>query len=398
MTATYDALVVGAGYVGCAIAARLAAAGLRTALIERRTPGAGGSGANYGSVQVQDCELGASIPLTVAGAACFPHLEEELGATVGYRPRGSLLVIETESQWHVMAARLPMLHAAGVRAELAPRERLAEIEPLLSPRHALGACYYEGEGQVRPFQFIQAHLRAGRRCGLALHRETEVTGFEIEGGRLAGVQTNRGRFSAPVAVLATGAWTPRLGRLLKRDWAIRHVHGQAVVTERSELTLRTHISSAAFFEAIAETQPQSNAVLAVGQSHEGHFLLGEAGRTTEDLGSRATGAGQAAIAAEIGRFFPSLTRLRVLRGWAAPVAYTPDGRPFLGPVAGVDGLILATAFKSTVIVTPLISRLVAQLVTTGRTELDLSAFSPERQLIGTQMTQIAAATTDSQDR
>ena len=37
----------------------------------------------------------------------------------------------------MMAARLPRLHAAGIRAEMAPAERLAEIEPLLDA--ALGA-------------------------------------------------------------------------------------------------------------------------------------------------------------------------------------------------------------------------------------------------------------------
>jgi glycine/D-amino acid oxidase-like deaminating enzyme len=392
MALAYDALVVGAGYIGCAVASELAAAGLRTALLERAVPGAGGSGANYGSVQIQDCELDASVPFTVAGASCFPSLEEELGAQVGYRKRGSLLVIENEAQWQVMAARLPALHRAGIPAELVPGERLGEIEPLLSPRFALGACYYPGEGQVRPFQIMQAYLRKGSRHGLELYRETEVTGFEVQGGRLTGVQTNREAFSAPVTVLTTGAWTTRLGRLLGYDWGISHVHGQALVTERSEHSLRNHLSSAAFFESMHDEAPggpaepapakaaPAKAVLAVGQSHEGHFLLGEAGITTEDLGNRATLGGQAAIAAEINRFFPSLARLKVVRGWAAPVAYTADGRPYLGPVPGVEGLILATAFKSTVIVTPLTGKLVTQLVTSGETDLDLSAFSPGRRI------------------
>lgn len=381
MPFTYDALVVGAGYIGCAAACGLAAAGLRTALLERAVPGAGGSGANYGSVQIQDCELATSLPLTIAGAACFADLEEELGANVGYRTRGSLLVVETEAQWQVMAARLPALHASGIHAELIPGERLTEIEPLLSNRHALGACYYPDEGQIRPFRLMQAYLRQGYRCGLELHRDTEVTGFAVKGDRLAGLQTNRGLFSAPVAVLATGAWTPHLGRLLGRDWAILHVHGQALVTERSGLALRNHLSSAAFFEAMHDAVPAGiKAVLAVGQSQDGHFLLGEAGVTTDSLDSRATLTGQAAIAQEISRFFPALSRIRVLRGWAAPVAYTPDGRPYLGPVEGVEGLFLATAFKSTAIVTPLMSRLVPQLVLGGTPELDLRPFSPDRKI------------------
>ena len=126
----------------------------------------------------------------------------------------------------------------------------------------------------------------------------------------------------------------------------------------------------------------AEAILAVSQTADGHFLLGEAGVITDDLGTHSTAAGQAAIAREVTRFLPSVARLRVLRGWAAPVAFTADGLPFLGPVDGLPGLILATAFKSTVIVAPLIGSTVAQLVCDGRTDLDLTPFSPDREIGG----------------
>ncbi|MGE5604032.1 MAG: NAD(P)/FAD-dependent oxidoreductase, partial [Nitrososphaerales archaeon] len=192
---------------------------------------------------------------------------------------------------------------------------------------------------------------------------------------------------APMVVLTTGAWTPGLGRVLGREWDSQHVHGQALVTEASPRRLRNHISSAAFFEAMHEGEghdaaPDNDtpAVLAVAQSHRGNFLLGEAGLITTDLGKRSTAAGQAAIACEALRFLPALAGLRVLRGWAAPVAFTADGLPLLGPVAGLPGLILATAFKSTVIVTPLVGRLIAQLVLGEQLELDLAPFSPDRRI------------------
>ena len=118
----------------------------------------------------------------------------------------------------------------------------------------------------------------------------------------------------------------------------------------------------------------------MSQTADGHFLLGEAGIITDDLGTHSTSAGQAAIAREVTRLLPSLARLRVLRGWAAPVAFTADGLPFLGPVDGLPGLILVTAFKSTVIVAPLIGSMVAQLVCKGRTDLDLTPFSPDREI------------------
>jgi sarcosine oxidase subunit beta len=384
---TYDAIVVGAGYIGCAVAYALTVAGLRTALLDRGDMPGGASRANYGNVQVQDAELAHSLPMVMAGFRRFADLEQELGCSVGYRRVGSLLLIESEAQWQLMAARIPLLRAAGIQAEMVPAERLVELEPLLDRRAVLGACYHPDEGQVSPFAFMAAYLRRGRQAGLSAHPQTEVTGFDIRSGRMRGLLTRDGQFSSDTVILTSGAWTPGLGRLIGQEWNIPHVHGQALVTERSDLRLRNHLSSAAFFEsmhdepaAIAGAVVPAGAVLAVSQTADGHFLLGEAGVITDDLGTHSTAAGQAAIAREVTRFLPSMARLRVLRGWAAPVAFTVDGRPFLGPVDGLSGLILATAFKSTVIVAPLIGSTVAQLVCEGRTDLDLTAFSPDREI------------------
>lgn len=404
----YDALVIGAGYIGCAVAYYLTVAGLRTALIDRGGVAAGASKANYGNIQVQDAELEHSLNMVRAGYACFEGLEEELGSPVGLRRIGGLLLIETESQWRTMAARLPALHAAGIQAEMVEAGRLRELEPLLDSSTVLGACYHEQEGQVNPFQLMWAFVRGGCRRGLSLHFGHEVTSIDLQGGRVRGLSTNKGQFAAPILVLCTGAWTPMLGQRLGKAWDIPHVHGQALVTEASTLRLRNHISSAAFFESMheEEAQPESpqatgGAVLAISQTASGHFLLGEAAQGTARVvcdhwspaaySSRSTLAGQTAIARLVGRHFPALRRLNVLRGWAAPVAFTPNGLPFLGSVAGIDGLIVATAFKSTVIVTPLVGRTVARLVmddrplpgwavagASGEAGLDLSPFSPDR--------------------
>jgi glycine/D-amino acid oxidase-like deaminating enzyme len=379
---TYDAIVVGAGYIGCTVAAALSEAGLRTALLDRGDVPGGASRANYGNIQVQDAELAHSLPMVTAGYRRFADLEEELGCSVGYRRVGSLLLIETEPQWQLMAGRIPLLRAAGIQADLVPAERLAALEPLLDRRAVLGACYHPNERQISPFAFMAAYLRRGRQAGLSIHPQTEVTGFDTRSGRMRGLIARDEQFSSDTVILTSGAWTPSLGQLLGRDWRIPHVHGQALVTERSGLRLHNHLSSAAFFESMHDEPAGSPtpAVLAVSQTADCHFLLGEAGVITDDLGTHSTPAGQAAIAREVTRFLPSIARLRVLRGWAAPVAFTVDGLPFLGPVDGLPGLILATAFKSTVIVAPLIGSTVAQLVCEGRTDLDLTPFSPDREI------------------
>ena len=143
-----------------------------------------------------------------------------------------------------------------------------------------------------------------------------------------------------------------------------------------------HFASAAFFEDIHEESSNGEtAVLAIAQAWHGNMLLGEASFPSESLANYATPGAPRAISTQFERFFPKFKNLRVLRGWAAPVAYTPDSLPYLGKVGDLPELILATAFRSTVIVTPLTGQTIAQLITTGKTDLDISHFSPDREVI-----------------
>ena len=77
---------------------------------------------------------------------------------------------------------------------------------------------------------------------------------------------------------------------------------------------------------------------------------------------------------------PCLRRAAVIRSWAIPVAFVPDSRPLLGPVDGVAGLLVATALKSTIILTPLVGELVAGMVTGATQDPRLAEFSPTRTL------------------
>ena len=81
------------------------------------------------------------------------------------------------------------------------------------------------------------------------------------------------------------------------------------------------------------------------------------------MNAAAAAFGCPAIAREARWRFPALRQAAVVRGWATPVAFVPDNRPLLGPVDKVSGLMVATGLKSTIILTPLIGALVADMVT-----------------------------------
>ena len=236
MNKTYDVVIIGAGYIGCAAAYYLSKAGLKTALIDQGEVASGASRANYGNIQVQDVELEYSLPMILKGYQECMKIEEELGCSVNLRKLGSMLIIENQNQWEIMAARQKKLAAAGIRAEMISSEHLNEIEPMINASEALGALYHPFEAQVFPFDLMWAYIHRAEALGLDLLTNTEVVDFQIQSGHLKGIHTSRGVINAGYVVLTTGAWTRKLGKTIGREWAIYHVHGQSLVTEPIDYT------------------------------------------------------------------------------------------------------------------------------------------------------------------
>lgn len=394
---TFDVVVVGAGVIGCSIAYHLSAAGLRTALLERGQVGAGASGANFGMVQSNDVELEYSIPMVKASYARFDYLEEELGMPFGFRRIASLRLLSSEQQWKMSAERSEILCRNGIPYEFVPPERIKEIEPIVDTKGLFGGTYSSYQGQLNPFLLMWAYLRRALSMGLSLHTYTEVTGFEAEHGRMRGVHTNQGPFSAGAVVLATAAWTRQLGKMLSQEWDIHTFRASAMATEPIyDVRLNTILTSADHIEMeVTSKEDAELTVLAITQTPNNHFLIAQANRPGESSSSMISHAAPKTMAIMAGRYLPLLRSARLLRTWTAPTTYTDDGRPLLGTVKDIEGLILAASYRSGVVHSPLAGEIVTQLITTGRCDLiDISPFAPGRK-IGQAETIYMVKSTDS---
>jgi sarcosine oxidase subunit beta len=179
--------------------------------------------------------------------------------------------------------------------------------------------------------------------------------------------------------LAAGAWARHLGRTAGIDLPLRWVHGEALITEPLAPLARHSIGSAAFYEA-TEGSEQQEVGFCLRQRPEGNVMVGEAAFVTGALGRGVTANALPAIALEGRRRFPALGQAAVIRGWAIPVAFVPDNRPLLGPVPEVEGLLVATGLKSTIVLTPLFGALIADMVLGRELDPRLAEFSPTRAL------------------
>ena len=111
----------------------------------------------------------------------------------------------------------------------------------------------------------------------------------------------------------------------------------------------------------------------------GGFLY--AGATVEDVGFRPTTTrrGLAWLRRMARGLVPALRYGEVASAWAGLRPGSPDGYPIIGRLPGKDNVYVATGhFRNGILLGPITGKLIAQLITGGKTETPLAPFSAAR--------------------
>jgi glycine/D-amino acid oxidase-like deaminating enzyme len=342
-----DVAVIGGGILGLATAAFLAEGGAAVRLFERAELASGASGRNSGVLQ-HPLDL-ALEPLYLeslehyAGLdGAFPFPAEPAGVLV-LSDRAEPLAAEHAE----MAARFPALAPMWL-----DEAELARVEPGLAA--GLLAYRLDDGRPVPPAAAARAFAGRATAAGARISEGTPAL-VALDGDRVTGVRTPGGLEPAGAVVVAAGPWSPEalpphLAPPVSALWG--------VVSEVELASPPGHVIEEAGIDALTET-PGAVARL--------FSLITAAGRTS--LGSSFApaepdpGAVAPQLVAHGAQFLPALQSARrgPLRACARP--RTPDGRPYLGPVPGVEGLHLATGHGAWgVTLGPASARLVADAV------------------------------------
>jgi glycine/D-amino acid oxidase-like deaminating enzyme len=388
-----DALIVGGGVIGCAVAYELAKEGLRVSLLERAGLCAGASGANNALIWPQAMKRGIALELTLACARVFPTLGEELDADLEYRRTGGMVAIETDQQWTRMAEYVAGQPAVGLHAELLDGAEARRREPLLAP-DLRGAVFAEHGGTINPFRLTLGYARAARERGATLVTAMEVQALRRRGDRIVGVRTAAGDLEAELVILAGGAWSGALAATAQVRVPVTPRQGMVVVTEPAPFRLRHVLKPIKadqdmwrFSQPWPPDTPGKPGYdpnlppgkgMGLAQTVTGNLVIGSTSRFV-GLDRGPTPAGIHYILAHARRIAPAVAQVRVLRSWAGLRPYTPDGLPLLGPAPGVDGLVLATGHDGSGIgMSPVSARLVAAVITKTEPPLPVESFDPRR--------------------
>ncbi|MFF4975958.1 NAD(P)/FAD-dependent oxidoreductase [Streptomyces sp. NPDC001083] len=372
---TCDVVVVGAGMVGAACALYAARAGLDVAVVDRGLVAGGTTGAGEGNLLVSDKPPGPELDLALLSARLWAGLGEELGGAVEYEPKGGVVVAATPEGLTALEEFAAGQRSAGVSAVPVPADRLRDLEPHLAPGLA-GAVHYPQDTQVMPALAAAHLLRASGARLLTGRTVTEV--LRGADGSVRGVCTDRGDLHAPVVVNAAGTWGAEVAALAGVRLPVLPRRGFVLVTEPLPPRVRHKVYAADYVADVASDSAALQTSPVVEGTAAGPVLIGASRERVGFDRSFSLPAVRALAAGAIG-LFPFLAEVRALRTYLGFRPYLPDHLPAIGPDPRVPGLLHACGHEGAGIgLAAGTGHLIAQVLTGGTTDLDLTPFGPDR--------------------
>ena len=192
-------VVIGAGVLGVALAARLAeSAGPAAAvtLLEQNRPGHAATRSSFAWLNANHKLPRAYHDLNYAGLRAWSALAERLGRPDWYRPSGNLEWARTPDAAAELTARVARLAEWGYPAHLISAAAAAELEPSLRwPATVAAVAWFPEEGYLLTEPMVaELAARAARHGATVLTGAPgHVTGLDVADGVVRAVRTSAGQ-------------------------------------------------------------------------------------------------------------------------------------------------------------------------------------------------------------
>jgi sarcosine oxidase subunit beta len=321
MTERADVIVIGGGVMGAAALRYLAELGCRQpVLLERGTLACGSTGHCAGGVRTLfSDELNVRIGLE--SIRRLQRFEEEVGEQLDLRLDGYLFLLNNSADVERFKADLVHQVAAEIETQMLTPEEAQEIVPQLTVDDLRGAVFNSVAGFVTPDLVVQGCARRATQLGARVEQSCAVERIVVEGGRIAGVETGRGRIETDCVVLTAGVWSRELAETAGLDQPVEPECRFMYVTEKAQrfpdpLPVTIDFSTSFYFHREGES-----------------ILFGGREQSLEDLAPHAA------------KRLPALAELEVRYTISGFYEMSPDHNAVIGAAAEPVGLVYATGFS-----------------------------------------------------
>ncbi len=339
MTQTFDVVIIGGGIMGCSAAFQLARRGLKVALLEKETIGAGPTGQSSAIIrQHYSNELTARMALR--SLRVFQNFAEEVGGECGFTQTGFVMMVDAKDKAG-LEANIALQKRVGIQTELLAPEAVREIIPGMATADLTAVAYEPESGYADPYLTVASFAAAARRHGAQIFQNTAVTNIRMQGGKAVGVDTAVDAFDAPLVLNCAGAWSAGLAQMVGRELPVNACRVQVSFFRRPPAEAAPHPVVADFIHAVyfrAETG---------GLTLVGLIDPGEAEAVVDPDNFRAgldddfiLESGERLMAR-----WPAMGQSQSTGGYASLYAITPDWHPIVDELLPGSGLYTCSGFS-----------------------------------------------------
>lgn len=377
---SFDVIVIGGGAIGASSAYQLAKQGANVALLEEFDLNTQASGRNAGSLHGQ-IQYEPFEELGIGWAKQFLHglsiladsleiwkgLSDELGVDLEVSSNGGLMIAENETNLRHLEEKVRLENSIGIDSRMLSRSELQEKAPYISAK-MVGAAFCPIEGKANPLVVAPAFADAARRHGAVISTRTEV--LEIaKNSQGFTISTSAGQFRGAKVLITANAGIPKLTAGLGKRIPISDVPVQVSVTEQIE----KFVHHLVYFTSEKLTFKQANS---------GSLLIGGGWPARYDekqnpILNPDSLRSNLRVALKV---VPRIADVKVIRTWVGTGNGTEDHNPIIDKFPGVNDLYVGMYPYMGFTASPLMGKLLAELILTGKCQRDISHFSIDRLL------------------
>jgi glycine/D-amino acid oxidase-like deaminating enzyme len=370
-----DAIVIGAGIVGASVALSLTNSGLKVLVIDRGAVSSGTTGAGEGNILVSDKDPGPELTLALRSRDLWFEMQNDVGDSFELEAKGGVVVARNDEGPLIELAHEQSLN--GVSVQKLDHSSLHELEPYLDQRYQSGV-FYPQDAQCQPMLAAAHVIRAVVTRGGAFISQARVTKINVREGRVVGIETTQGNFSAPVIVNATGTWAGELAKMAGSHLPIAPRKGFILVTEPTKKYVFHKVYDSDYVANVASSNAELQTSTVVEGTRAGTILIG-ASRERVGFDGSMNYEILRRLAAQATSLFPVLRDVQLLRAYRGFRPYAPDHLPVIGEDATVKGLWHSAGHEGAGIgLAPGSAALITDAILQRPSFMDSSPFSPAR--------------------
>ncbi len=212
MSNTADVIIIGGGIHGASLAFHLGQRGLKALVLEKKVLASGATGRSSGLVRMH-YDLEPESRLAWKSFEYFRNWEEKVGgdtsaslsAGCGFTRTGFIQLVPEKDE-DALRGNIAMHQRIGIPSLPVTPDDVQRLAPHFRTDDFNIAAYEPESGYADPNAAATSLMNAAKRLGARLVQDCVVRDIRLASGKVTGVSTSQGDFSAPVVVNAAGAW------------------------------------------------------------------------------------------------------------------------------------------------------------------------------------------------